>query len=62
MLPFKNIDHISVQNQQDGIEVEIPEDLENVSYGQAGDHSKRSEMLMGLGLAKAGVVAVRGYR
>ena len=40
----------------------MPDDLEKVKYGQVGGRSERSEMVMGLKLAKAGAVAGAGDR
>ena len=34
--PYENIYYVSVREQKDGSELEMPEDLENVSDGQVG--------------------------
>ena len=49
---FDEIYCISVRDEQDGAEVEMPEELGKVNYGQVDNHFERSGMIMGLGLAR----------
>ena len=44
----------SIRDEQDGAEVQMPEELGKLSYGHSRDRGERSEMIMGLGLAKIG--------
>lgn len=52
--PSMRIYCVSVRDEQDGAEVEIPTELDEVNRGQVGGHSERNEMIMGLGLAETG--------
>ena len=54
MRPYNDIYCFSVRDEQDGAEVKMPKELDKVNYGQVGDHFERSEMVMGLGLARMG--------
>lgn len=52
--PYDDIYCISVRDEQDGVGVRMPEELDKVNYEQVGDRFEKSEMVMGLGLARIG--------
>ncbi len=52
--PHNIIYCISVRDEQDGAEVKMPKDFDKVRGGQVSDHFEKSEMIMGLGLARIG--------
>ena len=52
--PYDKVYCASVRNERDGTLVKMPEELDEVNYGQVGDRFERSETVMGLGLAMIG--------
>ena len=52
--PYKDIYCISIRDEQDGAQVDMPKELEVVNYRPVGDQFERSEMVMGLGLVRIG--------
>lgn len=50
--PYHNIYCVSTRDEQDGAEVKMPAELDKVIHEQIGDHFEKSEMVMGLGLAR----------